>query len=42
MYRAIKSHAHHLRDAARIIAIRLVDLRLQQRLHMPRLDTDNR
>jgi hypothetical protein len=40
MYRTVKPCPHHLRDAARIIAIRLVDLRLQHRLHVPRLDTD--
>jgi transposase len=28
MHRTVKSHPHHLRDAARIIAVRLVDLRL--------------
>src|SRR6266404_2820756 len=41
MHRTIKSGPHHLRDAARIIAVRLVDLRLQHRLHMPRLGTDH-
>jgi hypothetical protein len=30
MYRAVKTRSHHLRDAARIIAVRLVDLSLQQ------------
>jgi hypothetical protein len=39
MYRTVKPDPHHLRDAARI---RLVDLRLQRRLHVPRLDTDHR
>jgi hypothetical protein len=29
MHRAIKPHPHHLRDAARIVAIGLIDLRLQ-------------
>jgi hypothetical protein len=29
-------------DAARIIAVRLVDLRLEHRLHMPRFNTDCR
>jgi hypothetical protein len=33
--------SYHLGDAARIIAIGLVDLRLQPRLHVPRLDTDH-
>jgi hypothetical protein len=32
MHRTIKSGPHHLPDAARIIAVRLVDLRLQHRL----------
>src|SRR5262245_42477361 len=42
MNRAVKPHAHHLRYAARVVAIRLVDLRLQHRLHVPCLDTDHR
>src|SRR5436309_8972349 len=42
MHRTIKPRPHHLRDAARIVAIRLVDLRLQCRPHVPRLDTDHR
>src|SRR5579863_9530725 len=42
MYRTVKSHPYHLRDAARIIAVGLVDLRLQHRLHVPRLDTNHR
>ena len=42
MHRTIKPRPHHLRDAARIVAIRLVDLRLQYRPHVPRLDTDHR
>src|SRR5467141_1647148 len=41
MYRTIKADSHHLRYAARIVAIRLVDLRLQYRPHVPRLDTDH-
>src|SRR5262249_16565997 len=41
MHRTIKPHPHHLRDAACIVAVRLVDLRLQHRLHVPRLDTDH-
>ena len=40
MHRAIKSRPHHLRHAARVVAVRLVDLRLQHRPHVPRLDTD--
>jgi hypothetical protein len=42
MHRAIKPDPHHLRDAAGIIAIGLVDLRLQHRAHVPRLNTDHR
>ena len=41
MHRTVKPRSHHLGDAARIIAVRLVDLRLQHRLHVPRLDTDH-
>jgi hypothetical protein len=41
MYRAIKSRPHHLCDAARVVAVSLVDLRLQHRPHVPRLDTDH-
>src|SRR6478609_5916929 len=40
MHWTVKSRPHHLRHAARIVAIRLVDLRLQYRSHVPRLDTD--
>jgi 2-methylcitrate dehydratase len=35
MHRAIKPHPHHLRDAASIAAIGLIDLCLQRRPHMP-------
>jgi hypothetical protein len=42
MYRPIKPNPHHLRNAARVVAIGLVDLRLQHRPHLPRLDTDHR
>src|SRR5580704_12483054 len=42
MHRAVKPHPHHLRDAACIVAIRLVDLRLQHGPHVPRLNTDHR
>src|SRR5665811_1757372 len=42
MMRAVKSRPHHLRHAARIVSVRLVDLRLQHRPHVPRLDTDHR
>src|SRR6266481_429742 len=42
MNRAIKPDPHHLCDAACIVAVRLVDLRFEHRLHVPRLDTDHR
>src|SRR5437762_217844 len=42
MHWAVKSHSHHLRDAARIITIGFVDLCLQHRSHVPRLNTDHR
>ena len=42
MHRTIKPHPHHLRDASCIVAVRFVDLRLQRRLHVPRLDADHR
>src|SRR6187397_532333 len=42
MHRTIKPRPHHLRDATRIVAVRLVDLRLQRRPHVPRLDADRR
>jgi hypothetical protein len=42
MHWTVKPHPHHLGDAARIIAVRLVDLRLQYRSHMPGFDTDYR
>jgi hypothetical protein len=38
----LKPHPHHLRDTARIVAVRLVDLSLHYRLHVPRLDADHR
>src|ERR1035438_5146098 len=41
MHRTVQSHPDHLSDAARVIAVGLVDLRLQHRLHVPRLDTDH-
>src|SRR5262245_21642462 len=41
MHRTIKPRPHHLRYAARIVAVRLVDLRLQHRLHVPRLNADH-
>src|SRR5438874_12717304 len=43
MHRLEQANSHHLRDPARIVAVRLVDLlRRQQRLHVPRLDADHR
>ena len=42
MHRATKPHARHLRDAASVIAVRLVDLCLQHYPRVPCLDTDCR
>src|SRR6476659_9955640 len=42
MHWAVKPNPHHLGDAARIVAVSLVNLRLQRRSHVPRLDTDYR
>src|SRR6202140_5972952 len=42
MHRAVKPHPHHLCHATRIVAVRLVDLCLQHRPHVPRLNTDHR
>jgi len=42
MHRAVKSRADHLGDAARIVAVRFVDLRLQHRLHVRGFNTDHR
>src|SRR5262249_51119136 len=42
MHRAIEPHPHHLCQAARIVAVRLVDLRLQHGPHVPRLNADHR
>src|SRR3982074_257645 len=42
MHRAIKSRPYHLGDAARIVAVRLVDLRLQYRLHVSGFNADHR
>src|SRR5215831_7131744 len=42
MHRAIEPHPHHLRYAARIVAVCLVDLCLQHRPHVPRLNADHR
>src|SRR6266403_1592866 len=36
MHWTVKSHPHHLRDTARVVAVRLVDLRLQHRLQSVR------
>ena len=41
MNRTVKPHPYHLCDATRIVAVRFVDLRLQCRPHVPRLDTDH-
>src|SRR6476469_1120146 len=41
MHRAVKPNPHHLGDAARIVAVSLVNLRLQRRSHVPRLDADH-
>jgi hypothetical protein len=40
-HRAIKPGPHHLRYAARIVAVRLVDLRPQHGPHVPCLNTDH-
>jgi hypothetical protein len=37
-----RARSHHLGHAARIVAVSLVDLRLQRRPHVPSLDTDRR
>src|SRR5215472_12612728 len=42
MHRAIEPHPHHLCQAARIVAACLVDLCLQHRPHVPRLNADHR
>jgi hypothetical protein len=42
MDRAINSCPYHLRDAARVVAVRLVDLRLQHRLNVPGFNADHR
>src|SRR6516162_8543661 len=42
MHRSIKPGPHHLRYATRVIAVRLVDLCLQHRPHVPRLNADHR
>src|SRR5262245_21052658 len=42
MHRSIEPHPHHLRYAACIIAICLVDLCLQHRPHVPRLNANHR
>src|SRR5262249_38873814 len=41
VHRTIKPHPHHLCYAARIVAVRLVDLRLQHGPHMSRLNADS-
>jgi hypothetical protein len=42
MHRAIKPDPHHLGIPRGIVAIGLVDLRLQHRAHVPGLNTDHR
>src|ERR1019366_5129912 len=42
MHRTVKPRPYHLCDAASIVAVGLVDLRLQHRLHVPGFDTDHR
>jgi hypothetical protein len=43
MHRLEQADPHHLRDPARVVAVRLVDLlRRQQSLHVPRLHADHR
>jgi hypothetical protein len=42
MYRTVNSHPHHLRHATGIIPVSLVDLCLQHRSHVPRLNADHR
>ena len=43
MHRLEQADPHHLRDPARVVAVRLVDLlRRQQSLHVPRLNADHR
>src|SRR5258708_38921791 len=41
MHRSIKSRSHHLCYAARVIAVGLVDLRLQHGPHVSRLNTNH-
>src|SRR6266576_3662499 len=40
MHRTVKPHPYHLGDAACIVAVRFVDLRLQHRLHVPGFNAD--
>src|ERR1700674_5304586 len=43
MHRLEQADPHHLRDPARVVVVRLVDLlRRQQSLHVPRLNADHR
>src|SRR5207237_7983594 len=42
MHRSVQANTHHLRNAAGIIAVALVDLCRQCRLHLPGLNTDHR
>src|SRR5437899_7548023 len=41
MYRSIESRPHHLRYAARVIAVCLVDLCFQHGPHVPRFNTNH-
>src|SRR5271157_2365543 len=41
MHRAVKPHPHHLCHATCVVAVGLVDLCLQHRPHVPRLDADH-
>src|SRR5437016_13500545 len=41
MHWTIKSDPHHLRDATRVVAVRLVDLRLQHGSHVSCLNTNH-
>src|SRR5262249_24028292 len=42
MHRTVKPRPHHLRDTARIVAVCLINLRLQHRPYVPRFNTDHR
>src|SRR5260221_10264097 len=40
MHRSVKRRPDHVRYAARAVAVRVVDLRIQHRPHVPRLNAD--